>query len=796
MFGMKPARINPVRPDVDHDVERRSDPSFLPSDLPDIIGCSVPRKDSKAKVTGQTKFGADHNVAGQLYAAVLHSTSAHARIVRIDTSAAMRLPGVRAVLTGETCKVRFGHMLVDQPIFAQEKVLYWGEPVAAVAADSLRIAKQALKHIKVEYEPLPVVNTIDEALAAETLLHDQWSRYELKGGCTPVPGTNIVDKFVLVHGNVGDGFRQADVIVENRFHCSMIQHTVIETHAAIAIADHDECQVITPAQSPFMIRKILADAFDYRLDRVRVTCTDIGGAFGCKVEARLEPIVVALSRATGRPVKLVNERDEEFSSALARAGVRFDIKTGATKEGKLTAQQIKIYWDTGAYTTFGPRVNYNAGFAANGPYHIPHSYVDSYCLVSNKSLGTAYRGFGITEVAVAHEAQMDSLAQKLKMDPLEFRLKNVLRDGLESVSGEVMDDVGVSECLERAAASINWHDGPLHWKTEDGKLRGKGIACFIKLTGTPSTTSAMLRLNEDGTVTLLAGSREMGQGVETTLPQIASSVLGIDIDRIYMSPVDTAFTPYDKTTTSSRSTFHGGLAVMEAAEDMLVQIRTLLSRHWEVHPGEILFEKGIFTCQIDDDLWLDINRIGESGYLKEEPPIVSVGRYGTKDIFDPPNPDTHQSTRPTVMWMMGAQAAEVEVDPGTGRIRIIRIGAAHDVGRAINPANCVRQIEGAVLMGVGNALMEEMIYRDGILLNGNMVDYKVPTSMDADFEVIVDLVECPHQEGPYGVKGIGEPGMAPTAPAILNAVSLACDHRFLSIPIKPEHVLFRDRDQI
>jgi CO/xanthine dehydrogenase Mo-binding subunit len=570
----RPIRIAPVIPDIELDPDEFI---LLPEKeeslaTPAIIGKSIPRKDGKAKVLGRTKFGADHNIAGQLYGAILHSTEAHANIVKIDVSEAVAMPGVRAVLSGEDVDLRYGHMLVDQPIFAQKKVRYWGEPVAAVAADSLRIASAAVRKIKVEYEPLPIVDTIEKALKAETLVHEQWTDYSILGGCSPVEGTNIVDKFVLVHGDVDQGFQEADAVVENEIYCSMIQHVPIETHAAIAIADQENCHIISPAQSPFMIRNIIAHAFGYRLDRVRVTCSDIGGAFGCKVEAKLEPICVALSRATQRPVKVVFERNEEFAAALARAGVLFRIKTGATKEGKLTAQQIKIYWDTGAYATFGPRVNYNAGFASNGPYHIPNSFVDSYCLVSNKSLGTAYRGFGITEVAFAHETQMDALADKLDIDPLTFRLMNTLRDGLENVAGEVMQNVGVSECLERAANAIDWFDGPLEWTTAEGKHRGKGIACFIKLTGTPSTTSVLLRMNNDGTVTLLSGSREMGQGVETVLPQIASSVLGVDVERIIMSPVDTAFTPYDKTTTSSRSTFHGGLAVIEAAHDMVYQL--------------------------------------------------------------------------------------------------------------------------------------------------------------------------------------------------------------------------------
>ncbi|MCL2856956.1 MAG: xanthine dehydrogenase family protein molybdopterin-binding subunit [Oscillospiraceae bacterium] len=754
------------------------------------IGECLPRKDGRAKVTGKSKFGADWNVTGQLYAAVLHSPHGHAKILSVDVSEAKKLPGVRAVLCGACCEVLYGHMLVDQPIFAVNKVRYYGEPVAAVAADDLRTAKEAVRLIKVEYEPLPLVDSIDDALSKKAMVHDDLMAYQALGGVSPVAGTNIVDTYTLKHGDIDEGFKQADVVVENEFYCAMGQHTPLETHVAIADADEHGCHVYTPAQSPFMIRGVLAKAFGYRVDRVRVTCTEIGGGFGCKVEARLEPIAIALSRAARKPVKIENDRGEEFESALCRGPVRFRMKTGATKDGKLVAQHMLIHWDTGAYTTFGPRINFNAGFGANGPYHIPNAFVDSYVVMTNKTLATAYRGFGITEVACAHETQMEALAEKLGMDSLEFRLKNVLRDGMESVTGEIVTSMGGAECLEKAAEGIGWKDKPRRWVTEDGKLRGKGLACYMKLTGTPSTTSAMLRVNDDGTVTLLEGSRELGQGVETALPQIAASVLGMNPERILMSPVDTAFTPYDKTTTASRSTFHGGNAVMLAAKEIIEKLKPLVAKKWKVDLASIVFKDGVFTSKNNNTLTLHMDDIGKSGIMKEEPPVLATGTYGTKALWDAPD-KYHQSKRPAAFWMIGAQAAEVEIDPKTGTTKIIRMGAAHDVGKAINPDSCRQQIEGSLVMGVGNAIMEEMIYQDGVLVNGNLVDYKIPTSMDADFEMNIALVEKPDPEGPHGVKGIGEPGLAPTAPSIINAISAACEHRFTTMPVKPEDVLFR-----
>ncbi|MFB0920494.1 MAG: xanthine dehydrogenase family protein molybdopterin-binding subunit [Oscillospiraceae bacterium] len=759
-----------------------------------IIGSSIPRKDGREKVTGHARYGADINVSGQLYAVIYHSPHPHALIKSIDTSKARAFPGVRAVITGKDFPACYGQFIADQPIMAIDKVRYRGEPVAAVIADTERIAREAVRLVEAEYELLPVVDSIEDALSCKALVHNNWSDYTIYGLTHPVENSNIIDRFQLIHGDIEKGFAEADAIVENDFYCGMLQHAVIETHAALADASSDELLIYTPAQSPFSVRSSIAKILGYRMDQIRIICTEIGGGFGCKAEPKLEPIVAVLSKLVGRPVKLVYDRHEEFEATLTRAPGSFHIKTGATKDGKLTAQQITIYWDTGAYGTFGPRVNYNAGYASNGPYMIPNCYTNSYCMVTNHSLGSAYRGFGITEVACVHEMQMDELASKLGMDPLEFRLKNVLRDGMVNVTGEAMKSSGVAECLEKAAENIGWKDMPKHWVTEDGKLHGKGIACFIKLSGTPSTTSCTVRMNEDGSINIMSSSREMGQGVRTVLPQFAASVLGMDINKITVSQIDTSISPYDKTTTSSRSTFHSGNAVLQACEDIVCQLKILVGKKWKVPTEDVLFDNGIFTCSSDPSKKLHIDNIGESGVMKEEVPVIALGKYGTKDIFDPPDELTHQTKRTTVMWMMGAQAAEVEVDPKTGQVKVVQMGAAHDVGHAINPLGCSQQIEGAIIMGIGHALLEEMIYQDGVLKNGNMVDYKVPTFMDADVKYNISLVETAHPEGPYGAKGIGEPGVAPTAPAIANAVSAACEHRFHAIPIKPEQVLFCKED--
>ena len=737
-----------------------------------VVGHTQLRKDAVEKVTG-----AALNFPGQLYGALTRSPHPHARIKAVRVEKAKAVPGVRAVVTGADYPEPYGQFIADQPIIALDKVRYQGEPVAAVAAETEEAAREAAALVEVDYEPLPVVNTLEESMKNGTLIHEDWSRYDCSSVCFPVQGTNIGDQFHLKKGDVEKGFAEADLVVESSFRCGQLQHTLIETHTATAIG----------------IRGLMAKIFGVPAEKVRLTMTHIGGAFGGKYEAKCEPIAIALSlKSGGRPVKLTYDRHEEFEATVCRSTVQYYIKTGVKKDGTITAQQVTGYWDAGAYVTTNPRVDYNAGFAAHGPYKIPNAQVDTYVYMTNRTLGTAYRGFGVTEAATLHEHQMDIVARKLGMEPLAFRLHNCLHDGDEGITGEIISTCAVEECLRAAAKNVGWDKLPDRWVDEEGNLCGKGIACFNKLTGTPSTTSCVVKMNENGSLYIWSASREMGQGVTTTMPQFAAEALHMDLDRISVAPVDTTMTPYDKTTTSSRSTFHSGNAILEACEDIKRQLCRLAAVKWGCAPEDVTYTAGgIIQSKKNPALAIPINEVGKSGIMHEQDPVLAIGRYGTSDIFDPPPVDGRQSKRPTVMWMIGAQAAVVKVNPVTGRVKVVKMGAAHDIGKAINPTGCLQQIEGAIVMGLGHALMEEMIYEEGILRNGNMVDYKVPTFMDSDVETKITLVENGHPEGPFGVKGIGEPGLVPTAAAIAGAVCHACNTDFDSIPIKPEHILFR-----
>jgi carbon-monoxide dehydrogenase large subunit len=755
------------------------------------VGKPLVRKDALAKATGSAVFGPDVNFPDQLYGAVLQSPYAHAKILSIDVSEAEKLPGVVKVITGKDITGLFGQFIVDQSVFALDKVRYNGEPVAAVAAETEAIARQALKLIRTEYEPLePVLDPVKALEEDAPLVHERWSCYVRSSEANPKDGTNLCDYFRLRHGDIEKGFAESDIVVENEYRTAAINHSTIETHCATAKYDRMSRQLTiwSPAQSPFLVRKQLASLFGIPHKNVRLICTLIGGGFGSKYELKVEPIAAALAFYTdGRPLKIVFMRKEDYLGGCVRGAVVTRIKTGVTEDGLLKAQKIDIYFDTGAYSTTGPRINYNAGLASISPYKIPNVSIDGYTVVTNKNITSAYRGFGKPEVCFAYENQMDILAEKLCIDPLAFRLKNIYHSGDVSATGEVLPEVGTEKCLHEAAKLIGWEDGYKRTISPGGKYRAKAIACGCKLTGTPSGSSVILKFNDDATVTVLMSGTELGQGTNTVIAQIVAERLYLPYDNVEIAPIDTMYTPYEKTTTGSRLTYHVGNAALKAANDVIEQIKKLAAINWKVDISDIKFEDGVIVGP--EGKCVSIARIGETSLLREQEPVLGCGRFTTSDTFVKPDAD-HQSEKPTAQWFWIAEAVDLEVDPVTGKTEILKFAAAQDVGMAINTMNCVQQVEGGVAMGLGHALMEELIYdENGKLLNGNMVDFKVPTAMDLDFEIDVSLVENPARDGPFGARGIGEPPVVPVSAVISCAVSRAAGVRMKSIPLKADKVL-------
>ncbi|MHB1394085.1 MAG: xanthine dehydrogenase family protein molybdopterin-binding subunit [Clostridia bacterium] len=754
------------------------------------IGKPIPRLESRDKVTGATVFGADLNLSKQLHAAVLRSPYPHANILSIDTSKARSLKGVKVVITGEDVKEHpgIGHYAFEMPILAHKRVLYEGDPVAAVAAEDLETACEALKLIKVEYEPLKPILTTEESMKGEIVLQD-WDKEKRHPEMFYIQGTNVCHHHHLEGGDVEKGFAESDIIVEGVFETSGIQHVCLEGHVSIAKWDSAGLTIWGCMQSPFFVRGQLSKTFNLPYNKVRMIITPLGGGFGNKWELRSEPIAAALAmRSKGRPVKLVFTRKDEFYGAYVRGGQKIWIKSGVNKDGTLVARKVTVYADSGAYVTSAPRIAFLSSYAATGPYYIDNVLVDNYALLTNKQVTSAYRGFGVAEVSWANECHMDDIAKKIGMDPVKLRLQNVWQDGGTSPLGEKLISVGVKECIEEAARLIGW-DEELERVTADGKLHGRGLACTCKVPGTPSGSSVMCKLNEDGTVTILKSGTDMGQGNDTITLQFFAEAFGISMDKVNVAQVDTLYTPYEKSATGSRLTFHMGRALIGAAHDMHQQLAELMSKKWECPVEHINIIDGVIYGHDKDgkEMTLAINDLGKSKVLNEQPPVIGRAAHSSAEIFVKPDKVTGQTTRVADQWFWCAHACQVAVDPKTGAIEIEKYAAAHDVGQVINKDTCTGQVEGGVAMGLGHALLEELMYDgQGKLLNGNMADFKVYTAKDTGYELKVSLVEHAHPEGPYGAKGIGEVPTTAVPPAVGNAIADATGIRMTSIPIKAD----------
>ena len=755
------------------------------------IGKTVRRLDYRTKVTGRAQYLADMMLPGMCYGKILRSPYAHARIVRIDASRAWSVPGVVAVLTrddilqNQGIEPFYGPVFKDQTIVATEKVRHVGDPVAAVAAVSNDAAEAALEMIEVDYEELPAVLEVREALKPEaTLVHKSVklpsSGFADLAEIKPVDGTNICTHFKLTRGDVEKGFAEADHVFEDTFTLPATQHSFLETHACIASVDAGRITVWATTQNPFVVRTQLANIFKIPVARVRVIVPYLGGGYGGKVYPKVEPITVALAQKAGRPVRVVLSREEVFYTITKHAAT-IRMKTGVKKDGTLVARQCEIYLDTGAYAEIGPRVAKKSGYTAAGPYRIPNLKIDSYSVYTNKPPAGAFRGFGVSQSAWAVESQMDVIAAALEIDPLELRKKNGYREGDKFVTDETLRAIGLSECLDQVARSIGWNapkaqDPPV---PASNMRRGKGLACMIKATITPSISCAVVKLNEDASLSIYIGTVEMGQGSDTVMAQIAGAELGIALEKIQVLGVDTDVVPYDLTTSSSRSTFHMGKAVQLAAQDIQRQLRQIAAKEYGVPEDSISFADGKVRLP---ETALDYAEIMFKRFGMQGGTLVGDGQVKTsvKDEYG------EKST--SAFWFLAAGGAEVEVDIETGKFRLIKYATAVDVGKALNPLACRQQLAGAAITGIGQAIFEEIVYDNGQLINPNLVDYVLPSLGDMPAVIDSITVETPDRNGPFGAKGIGESALIPVAPAIANAIYDAVGVRIKDLPIKAEKI--------
>ena len=666
------------------------------------VGHSVPRVDGVDKVTGKAKFVGDITVPGMLYGKILRSPYPHARIRAIDATEAEALPGVVAVLTAADID-DLNPIYNGRPIIAMHKVRYVGEPVAAVAALDLATAEEALGLIQVDYEELPAVIGIDAAVKKDApLIHEE------KGG-------NIGTHEQVRRGDADAGFAQSDEIVEDTFTFPMVYHYAMEPHSVIAHYDSDEVTVWSSAQHPFQVRGDIAKLFKLAPAKVRLIINYLGGGYGSKSYTKFEPLVVALARKARQPVRICNSVGESMVT-VRRHGARVRIKTGVKRDGTILAREAEIYLDTGGYDDNGPQVTARSATRILGPYWIPNIRTDAYQVYTNTGSAGSYRAIGAPQVIYAGESQIEILAAKLGMDPAELRMKNLLKTGQELRPGLKGIDADLSSSLKTLVRASGWK------KSLKKNHAPVGMGCAITNAGATPVSVALIRMQSDGIANISAGSTEMGQGVRTTLTQIAAEELTLPMESFRMLGADTKVTPYDSSTGSSRSTTLMGTAVQKAARDLKQQFIKIGAQTMDVKPSQVQVADGALIC-------------GESRLTFKEAFERRFGKGSGGEMIGrgEAGPEITDNQLP-VFWEVGMGTSEVEIDHETGEVKLKKFISVADVGKAIHPDHCVAQEEGAAMQGIGHTFFEQLIYDNGQLINPNLIDYRIPTFADVPEE--------------------------------------------------------------
>ncbi len=738
----------------------------------DVIGTRPIRHDGVEKVTGRAKYGADLQLPGLLYGKVLRSPHAHARIRSIDTSAAEALPGVKAVVTGsdipaasdtvqslgETA-VRMRYL--SNNVLAGDKALYKGQAIAAVAAVNVNVAEEALALIKVDYQPLPpVINVMDAIKDGAPLLHEDMLTQEL--GKRTDKHSNIANHFQFKKGDLEAGLQKADVIVEREFNTASVHQGYIETHNGTALWSSDgNLTIWCSTQGSFMVRSQLAQLLMVPESKIKVVPMEIGGGFGGKISVYLEPLAALLARKTGHPVKLTMSRAEVFEGTGPTPGTHMKVKMGANKEGRITAAQVSLYYEAGAFP--GSPVNAGA-MCALAPYNLENAQVDGYDVVVNKPKAAAYRAPGSTQSAMAVETVIDEVCEKLKIDPLEFRLLNGAKEGDRRVDGPTFGRIGYLETVRAALAHP-------HYKTPlGGPHRGRGVASGFWFNA-GGQSSCYISVNADGTVSLVEGSVDIG-GTRVSVAMQAAEVLGLPAEAVKPTVVDTDSVGYTWVTGGSSTTLKTGLAAYEAAQDVKRQLLERAAKIWETPVENIELVKGVFRSKHDPALKLTFAELAGK-LLATGGPVTGSASVDAKGVG--PAFATH--------------IVDVEVDPETGKTQILRYTAVQDAGTAIHPSYVEGQIQGGVAQGIGWALNEEYFFnQQGQMANSSFLDYRMPTSLDLPLIDTV-IVEVPNPGHPFGVRGVGEVPIVPPPAAIANAISHALGVRMTTLPMSPGKVL-------
>ncbi len=743
-----------------------------------VVGTRPIRHDGVDKVTGKARFAADIHLPGMLFGKMLRSPHAHARIRSINTSRAEALPGVKAVATAQDFPIIENRVLdvsetqqnvrmLAENVLAHSKVLYKGHAVAAVAATDPYIAEEAINLLEVDYEVLPSALTLQDAMKPDApLLYDEMTtRFRIerfgRGEDTGVK-SNIAAHIQFKRGDLEQGFKEADVIVEREFTTQTVHQGYIEPHASTADwAPDGHLTIWTSTQSSFGIRDATAAILDIPESSVKVIPMEIGGGFGGKLITYLDPVAAILSRKSGRPVKIAMSRKEVFEGSGPTSAAHLRCKIGATREGRITAAQLYLAYEAGAFP--GSPVGSGA-LAGLGPYKLDNMLVDGYDVVCNKQKVQAYRAPGMPHGCLAVESVIDELADKLGMDSLDFRLKNVVHEGDRMPTNVAYPRIGCEE-LEMAMKAHPHYTAPL-----EGPNRGRGVAVGFRQNG-GGATSVTMNLNKDGTVSLVSGAVDIG-GSRVTTAMAAAEVLGLRAEDVIPSVADTDSVGRAGVTGGSRVTFDNTWAATLAAEEVARQVQGRAALFWEVQPGDVEFRGSVFTCTKDPEKRMTFKEVAAN--------LMSTGGPITCSTV---NRET--GVGPT----FGGMIVDVEVDPETGKVQILRCTSFMDVGQAIHPSYAEGQLQGGVVQGIGWALWEEYFYsQDGTMLNSSFLDYRMPTSWDVPMIDTV-LVEVPHHRHPLGVRGVGEIPIVMPPAAVANAVSDAIGVRMTALPMNPGAVL-------
>ncbi len=750
-----------------------------------VIGKSPPRADAWEKVRGRPIYAGDLALSGMLHGRIVRSPYASARIVKIDTGAAQALPGVAAVLThadvprnelrmelpGRMAEATAGAVLATQPVLAGDRVRFQGEPVVAIAAETPEVATRAAELVEIEYEELPgVFDPFESLRPGAPLVHE---------------GGNVLRRWQLRKGDIGEGFRRAEVQVEQTYRTPFVDHVYLETETGVGWIDAEGVLTLRVSTQVLEHFRDVAEVLRLPHSRVRLEGAYLGGGFGGKEDVTVECLLGLLVWKTRRPVQLVFSREESFIGHGKRHPYVMRYKTGAMRSGELVVLEAELCSDAGAYAALSPWVLFYSLVTATGPYRVPHVHVDAATVYTNNPVASAFRTFGSIQTCIAYEAQMDALAEALGMDPLELREKNFLRKGDRIATGQALEsEPMLGETMRRAWAAL----GPPRPAARPVRI-GRGLAAsftpYGRMCWTRDSASAWVGMEQDGTAVIRCAAPDVGGGQTASLCAIAGELLGLPVERVVAVGRDSHFTPRAGTTTATRQLFMSGNAVLKAAREVRRHLVEQAAAMLEAAPEDVELYDGRASVRGVPDRSVVIAEVVKAATAAGRPTQAL-------DKFDAPwaptiDPLTGQG-KPFNDYTFGTQAVEVEIDEETGVTRATRLVACYDVGQAINRKSAEGQIEGGAVQGLGHALMEEVLLEQGISKNPHLLDYKIPTTLDAPVIEAI-LLESGNGLGPFGAKGIGEPAMTPTPAAVMNAVSRAVGRRVTDLPITAERLL-------